>query len=120
VARRARDVERRRAALAADSRKQLGAHSQGVEEARTHLLRAAAEAARGVLAARGRLLDVPGAMLEAIQAADKAVAGAARELERHVLRRDAYDHDGLKTGVVTALGILLAVVLVAVVLMMLR
>jgi hypothetical protein len=120
VARRARDVERRRTALAADSRKQLGAHSQGVEEAETHLLVATAEAARGVLAARGRLVDVPGGMLEAIQAADKAVAGAARELTRHVLALDAHDHDGLKTGLMTAFGVLAAVLLVAIVLIAMK
>jgi hypothetical protein len=114
---RARDLERRRAALAAESRKRIGAHTQSVDEAEAHLLLAAADASRGVLAARGRLVDVPGAMLDAIQAADKMVADRLRELERHVRALDAHDAEGLKTGILTASGILVAVVLVAMVLL---
>ena len=112
IARRARDVERRRAVLATEAQKQLGAHSQGVNEAEAHRSEAVVEAARSVLAARGRVADVPGSTLDAIARADEAVAGRARDLERHVRALDAYDRDGMKKGVTAALAILAAVMIV--------
>jgi hypothetical protein len=109
--RRGRDVERRRAALAAEARKQIGAHSRGVNEAEAHRSEAVTDAARAVLAARGRVVDVPAATLDGIERADATVAARARELERHVRALDAHDVDAMKKGLVAASAIVFAAIL---------
>ncbi len=114
IARRAREVDRRRAAFASEAQDRWGAQNQGVVEAEAHRTEALVEAARGILAARGRLVDVPIATLDAIAAADAEVAACARELERHVRAIDAYDRDGMKKGVI-AVATTLAVVVFAIV-----
>ncbi len=114
VARRMRDVERRRTALATEAQKRLGAQTHSVTEAEAHRAEAMIEAARGVLAAKGRVVDVPATTLEAIAAADADVESCARELERYVRALDAYDADAMKNGVVTALALAAIVVLTVV------
>jgi hypothetical protein len=114
LARRARDVERRRAAFASEAQDRLGVRNQGVMEAETHRKEAIVEAARGILAAKGRLVDVPPTTLDAIAAADAEVAACARELERHVRAIDAYDREGVKNGVIAAITVIAVIVLAVV------
>jgi hypothetical protein len=113
-ARRAREVDRRRAAFASEAQDRWGAQNQGVVEAEAHRTEALVEAARGILAAKGRILDVSGATLDAIAAADADVAACARELERHVRAIDAYDREGVKNGIISVAAALAVVVLAVV------
>jgi hypothetical protein len=110
LARQARNVDRHRSALASEAQDRMGAQSQTVVEAEAHRTEALVEAARGVLAAKGRLVDVPAATLDAVAAADTDVAAAARDLERHVRAIDAYDREAVKKGIIAAIAALILLV----------
>jgi hypothetical protein len=116
VARRWREVERRKATLGAESQKNLGAHEKGVSEAESHRLHAAVDVAHGILLAQGRLIDVPTATLEGIAAADAKVEEAARNLERHVRSLDAHDPAAYKNGLFAAIAVAASVALLVLVL----
>jgi hypothetical protein len=112
IARRRTDLARRQASLDAEFQKRSGAHVHGVDEAESHRTQAAVDAARAVLAARGRVVDVPRAQREELSQADDRVAAAARELERHVRAVDSYDRSALTTGLAIVAGAVASVLLI--------
>jgi hypothetical protein len=115
VERRIREMERRARAQNESFTKQLGTRSAGVAEAEADRARALADVARAVLAARGRLVDVPPGLLAEIERADALVVKRALELEKHVRALDAHDASSLRAGIgLAAAAALLVVVLLLV------
>jgi len=111
VARRRADLARRKAGLGTEFQKRAGAHTQGVDEAETHRMQAVVDAARAVLAARGRIVDVPRSARDEILRADDRVAAAVRDLERQVRAVDSYDRSAVTTGLAIGAGAIAAVLL---------
>lgn len=106
-----RELDRQRRALDARFKKQLGVRTGGVNDAEKDRALSLADAARKVLALRGRGADVPKATLDRIAQGDRIVLERALELEKHVRARSAYDADAFKRGIVIAAGAALLVVL---------
>ena len=107
---RTRELERQRRALDARFKKQLGVRTGGVTDAEKDRALSLADAARKVLALRGRT-DVPTATLDRIAQGDRVVLERALELEKHVRARNTYDIAAFKRGVAIAAGAALFIVL---------
>lgn len=110
AARRMRETEKKRRELDREFEKQAGTRTAGVSEAEQERRLALVEVGRKVLAARGRLVEVPDASLDALLAADGAVTERATELETLVQALDAYDPGVVRKGAALVLGVVLVVV----------
>jgi hypothetical protein len=119
VARTIRDADRRARAQDDAYQKQLGTRSAGVSEVEAERARALADVGLAVLAARGRLVDVPAATLSPIELVDAKVAARALELEKHVRAMDAHDASALRAGIGILAG-LVALLLLAILVLALR
>jgi hypothetical protein len=108
VQRKMRDVERRRRALDREFETRIGARSASTAEAEARRAALLADAARQVLAAKGRLAVVSDSILDGIARADAEVATRALELEKYVRAAKSYDPDVLKQGIAVGVGAVLA------------
>ena len=113
LAQRIAEAGRHRRALDDEFKTQIGVRSEGVSETERRRAEVLVEVMRKILAARGRIADVPKETLDGIARADEAVHARALELEKFVRAIDAYDHDAYRRGIIVgaaALALLIATV----------
>ena len=108
-----RDLDAQRRGLDTEFQKQMGARSQGVEEATAALREAFAEAGRALLATRGAV-KVDDAIIEGIREADAQVLHACLDVQKHLRAIDSQDRDAVKQGMIVA-GVAVGVVLLFVI-----
>lgn len=108
-----REVDEQRAALDAAYRKQLDSQQGGVTKAEAARLTTLAAAGRTLLR-RARGLGVYPERVEAVEAAERALAKVSRDHARHLAALDAFDAQTVRRGLVmsaVAVAMVFAVVL---------
>jgi hypothetical protein len=116
VVRRLAEAVRVRRALDDEFREKIGGRAEGVSESERLRAEALAEAMRAILAARGRIVEIPKETLDALTRADRTVHDRALELEKLVRALDSHDRDAYRRGRIV-IGVAVAVLIGAVVIL---